>query len=999
MIFNSLRVALLVSIAAPGLVAAQTAPADPPAAAGQSGTASSSADVPAEPAAAASEQVGGDIVVTGSRIARPDFAAPNPITSFNAAAIQQSGNTNITNFLQRVPALTGSRDSSQTAGGDALSLNPFGAAGLNQLNLRNLGVDRTLVLVDGRRHVAGAQNTASVDINSIPTDLIERVDVLTGTASAVYGADGVSGVVNFLLKRDFDGVRARAQMGISEQGDAGNRFASIAVGRNFADGRANVTLAYEYNADDRVPNDARRALRQDRRRYLIPNDADVGDNPNVPDNILVGDLRYSSESFLGAVDTNYVDLNGDGFPDFSPNFDGLGRPYDDGQPAAYYRTGGVSSPVAGFYSGDLFPRIRRHDANLLARFDVSDAFKIKIDGKFAQTRATSYDSINGTYGYPISVTNPFVPNAIRTAAVAAGSSAVYVNRDNADYPRHGENDLRRTYRSVVDVSGQLGDHATYDAYYTYGRTDVRITKLNDRLGDRYTAALDAAVNPATGRIECRSNFDATARAGITTFTPGANSGCIPVSLFGAGPTDPAAVDFFTIDDTSHARITQHVGSASVSGDFGQFFALPGGPVQFAFGGEYRREASSFDPSANLTNARFFQYDEPSLVTGNRGKFDVAEAFGELNVPIFQGARFAETLSVGAAGRYSHYSTVGNTKTWQFNGVYAPVRDLTFRGSYGKAVRAPNIGELFQPITGAAEFFIDPCTPAEIGNGTQYRQANCTASLATVGAAVSPGLQSSSFVNGTASGNPNLKAESARTWTAGVVLRPRFVSGLSVSVDWYDIKLRNAINRPPASQLATLCVDQPTLDNPFCDSITRARGTGIISSYALQPQNVASFRTAGADLNVDYLIRTAGIGTFDLRLVGGYLHRLEFIGIPGADIDNQRDLAGRPKWNANFSPTWTLGGLSVNYNLRWTDAVLIVDRNTLRANPDYAADIRYSELWQHDAQVQYQLDSGLALYGGVTNFTNQKPDEGNSTDQPISPLGRFFYVGAKVNLNR
>lgn len=986
----SLRAALLVGIAASGLASAQTAPEQP------APTARTDAAPDAEPvdqtaeAAAASDQAGTDIVVTGSRIARPDFAAPNPITSFNAAAIQQSGNTNITNFLQRVPALTGSRDSSQTAGGDALSLNPFGAAGLNQLNLRNLGVDRTLVLVDGRRHVAGAQNTASVDINSIPTDLIDRVDVLTGTASAVYGADGVSGVVNFLLKRDFDGVRARAQMGISEQGDAGNRFASIAVGRNFADGRANLTLAYEYNADDRVPNDARRFLRQDRRRYLIPNDADVGDSPTVPDNILVGDLRYSSESYLGAVF-----VGGEG----APSLDGLGRPYDDGQPAAYYRTHGVSSPVAGFYSGDLFPRIRRHDANLLARFDVSDAFKIKLDGKFAQTRATSYDSINGTYYYPIPVTNPFVPLAIRNAAALAGADTLFLNRDNADYPRHGENDLRRTYRGVVDVSGQLGDHATYDAYYTYGRTDVRITKLNDRLGDRYTAALDAAVNPATGRIECRSNFDATARAGITTFTPGANSGCIPVSLFGPGPADPAAVAFFTIDDTSHARITQHVGSASISGDFGQFFTVPGGPVQFAFGGEYRRESSSFDPSANLTNARFFQYDEPSLVTGNRGKFDVAEAFGELNVPIFQGARFAETLSVGAAGRYSHYSTVGNTKTWQFNGVYAPVRDVSFRGSYGKAVRAPNIGELFQPTTGAAEFFIDPCTPAEIGNGTQYRQANCTASLAAVGAMVSPGLQLSSFVNGTASGNPNLKAESARTWTAGVVLRPRFVSGLSVSVDWYDIKLRNAINRPPASQLATLCVDQPTLDNPFCGSITRARGTGIISSYALQPQNVASFRTAGADLNVDYLIRTAGIGTFDLRLVGGYLHRLEFIGIPGADIDNQRDLAGRPKWNANFSPTWTLGGLSVNYNLRWTDAVLIVDRNTLRANPDYAADIRYSELWQHDAQVQYQLDAGLAVYGGVTNFTNQKPDEGNGTDQPISPLGRFFYVGAKVNLNR
>lgn len=978
--------------AAPGL--AQTAPAVSPPNTQEvqdaQGAAAAERGATAEDAAPA--EAAGDIVVTGSRIARPDFAAPNPITSFNAAAIQQSGNTNVTNFLQRVPALTGSRDSTQTAGGDALSLNPFGAAGLNQLNLRNLGVDRTLVLVDGRRHVAGAPNTASVDINSIPTDLIERVDVLTGTASAIYGADGVSGVVNFILKRDFDGVRARSQFGISKYGDAANRFASIAAGRNFADGRGNVTLAYEYNADDRVANDARRYLRQDRRLYLIPNDADAGDDPAAPDNVLAGDLRYPNESFLGAV---FVGDEG------TPSFDGLGRAYDNGVPAAYYATGGVSSPVAGFYSGDLFPRIRRHDVNLLGRFDASDSFKLSVDGKFAQTRATSFDSINGTYYYPIPVANPYVPAAIRAAAAGAGADTLYINRDNADYPRHGENDLRRTYRGVVDVSGRIGEHATYDAYYTYGRTDVRITKLNDRLADRYTAALDAAVNPATGRIECRSNFDPAAAAGAVTFTPGPDSGCLPVSPFGPGPTDPAAIAFFTTDDVSHARITQNVVNASISGDFGRAFSFPAGPMQFAFGGEHRRETSRFDPSENLINARFFQYDEPALVVGNRGAFDVTEAFGELNAPILQGKRFAEILSIGAAGRYSHYSTVGDTKTWQVNGVYAPVRDLTFRGSYGKAVRAPNVGELFQPTTGAAEFFTDPCTPAEIGNGTQYRQANCVASLAAVGAAVSPALQTGSFVNGTASGNPDLEAEAARTWTAGMVLRPRFLSGLTVSVDWYDIKLRNAINRPPASQLATLCVDQPTLDNPFCRSITRAQGTGIISSYALQPQNVARFRTAGADLNVVYLLRTEGAGTFDLRLVGGYVDRLEFIGIPGAEIEDQRDLPGRPKWNFNFSPSWTLGALTANYNLRWNDAVRLVDRRTLRANPDYAsADLlRYSELWQHDVQLQYQLPSGLSFYGGVTNLTNRKPDPGNSTDLPISPLGRFFYVGAKVNLGR
>ena len=939
-------------------------------------------------AAAPAEQQATDIVVTGSRIARPEFAAPNPIVSFSADALQQSGNTNVTTFLQRVPALTGSRDVTQTSGGNGVSSGQFGVAGLNQLNLRNLGTNRTLVLVDGRRHVAGEANTAAVDINSIPTDLVERTDVLTGAVSAIYGADGVSGVVNFILKRNFDGLAARAQFGVSQYGDGANRFVSVVAGRNFADDRGNVALAYEYNSDDPVANDQRKFLRQNNRKFLIPNDADTPDNPNVPDNILVGDLRYTDISPLGAVFVG---------GESRPSFDGLGRAYDRGTPAAYYFTGGVSTGVAGFYQGDLFPATERHAVNLLTHYDFSDAFKLSLEGKFVQTRATSFGAYTETFYQPVSVDNPFVPTAIRQAAIAQGADSLFVNRDNIDYGRQGESNRRRTYRGVVDVSGRISDHATYDAYYEFGRTDVQITRINDRLADRYTQAIDAVVGP-TGQIVCRST--------LTNPT----DGCVPISLFGAGPATPQQLANFQVEDRSRARITQQVASASVSGDFGQFFELPGGPVQFSFGGEYRRETSRFDPSANLVNARFYQYDEPSLVAPSNGRFDVREAFGELNVPILKDIPLARTLSVGAAGRYSDYSTVGSTKTWQFNGVYAPVRDITIRGSYGQSVRAPNIGELFQPRFSSSNFFTDPCTPDQINNGTQYRAANCAASLAAVGATVSSGLQTGAFVNGVQSGNPDLRAETARTWTAGVVLRPHFLSGLTFSADWYDIRLKDAINQVTPSDLANLCVDQQTLDNPFCAAITRASPAyvtaalpqvvqpGTIVGYTVSPQNVASFRTAGLDVNVDYLLRTTGVGTFNLRLVGGYLKRLDFTGIIGAPINDRRDFFGSPRWNANFSPTWTLGGFSLNYNLRWFDATLAFDRNTLAANPDVAAGryIRNDALWQHDVQAQVQLPDGFAFYGGVNNLTNQKPDPASfGTNNPISPLGRYLYVGVRV----
>ncbi|WP_254606353.1 TonB-dependent receptor domain-containing protein, partial [Sphingomonas bacterium] len=939
----------------------------------------------AQPAEARAAGAQADVVVTGSRIVRPDYAAPNPIVSFNAAAIQQSGNTNITNFLERIPALTGSRDSTQTSGGNAVYSNPFGAAGLNELNLRNLGTNRTLVLVDGRRHVAGEANSAAVDINSIPTDLIERVDVLTGGASAVYGADGVSGVVNFILKRNFDGISARSQIGISSRGDAGNRFASIAVGHNFADGRANLTLAYEFNADDRLENDDRAYLRADQRRYLIPNDA-AGTNPALPQNVLVGDLRYPGESPIGAVD-----VDGDGFADFN----GLGQPYRHGTPASYYSTGGDDTPVAGFYSGDLAPRIVRHDVNLLGHYDVSDAFKLSIEGKYAQTKATTFDYYIGTYGTPITLDNPFVPTAIRNAALAAGQSFVSVTRDNIDYGRHGESDFRQTYRGVLDASGRISSHATYDAYYEYGRTDVAITKLNELLNDRYNQALDVVTSPTTGQPVCRSNLS------------GGNPACLPVSLFGPGPTSQAALGYFQVNDTSFARITQSVANASVSGDFGAFFRLPGGPLQFSFGGEYRRETSNFNPSDNLVNNRFIAYTEPSLVVASGGRFDVKEAFGELNAPILQGSRFAETLSVGAAYRFSHYSTIGDTTTWQFNGVYAPIRDISFRGSYGEAVRAPNIGELFQPVSGDSAFFQDPCQPKRIGLGTQYRANNCATLLASLGGTVSDALQTVSNVIGSRSGNPNLKAEMARTWTAGVVLRPRFLAGLTASFDWYDINLKGAINTPDPSSLADLCVDSPTTDNPFCRSITRTNTVGIVNgvtavkgtivSYVVQPQNVAGFRTAGLDVNINYLLRTGGAGTFDLRLVGGYLNRLEFIGVPGAPVTDNLDQAGRPKFNANFSPTWTLGAFTLGYNLRWADGTRTVDKLTTDNAPNYAppAQLRYSDLWQHDVQVGYEVRSGVSFYLGALNLTDQQPDPGNSINQPVSAVGRYFYAGVKL----
>ena len=958
---------------------------------------------PQADAAAAAAPAEGEIVVTGSRIARPALEAANPITSYNSANIAQSGNTNVTDFLQRVPALTGSLDRTQSAGYDSIARQPFGGAGVNELNLRNLGTNRTLVLVNGRRHVAGEPSTAAVDISAIPTDLIEQVDVLTGGASAVYGADGVSGVVNFILRRDFEGLAARAQNGVSQYGDGGNRFASVIAGRNFADERANLTLAYEYSAEDRVETTDRKFLTNGRRRYLVSNPADPDDDPRLPDNVLFTDLRYAGESPYGAVD-----IDGDGVADFR----GDGQRYNPGTLVSYYAIGGDSTEAAN-YTGDLLPQIERHAVNLLTHYDLSDAFKISLEGKFVQVRATTFSAYTGNYPATLFVDNAYIPLSIRNAALAAGQTSFTSVRDNFDLGRRGERDRRRTYRGVIGVTGRISDHATYDAAFVYGRTDVAITKLNDRLGDRFTAALDAVIDPRTGQATCRSNISAAAAAalGATTFTPGPNSGCVPLNTFGLAVADPASIAFFRANYTSPARITQTVGTVSLSGDFGQFFELPGGPVQFAVGGEYRRETSRFDPNPLLANNQLYQYDEPGGVQGVRGAFDVYEAFGELNVPILADLPFAHTLSVGAAGRYSDYSTIGGTGTYQFNAIYAPVRDISFRGSYGESVRAPNIGELFTPTAASTNFINDPCDLSLRNNGSQFRAANCSALLTSLGvnpATYAPVSQAGAGNDGDGTtfgsfrGNPDLQEETARTWTAGVALRPRFVPGLTISADWYDIRLRGAVSTPQAQTVAELCVDQPTLSNVFCQSQTRRQGSGRVISYIVQPQNVSQFRTAGLDIDIDWLIRAGSAGTFDLRLVGGYLDRLDIVATPGADVEDQVDQAApnRPRWNFAFTPSWTRGDVTLAYTLRWFDRLRRFPRATTDGDPDYApaALLRYREAWLSDVQAQWALADRFAFYGGINNLTDEKPDD-DGYDVPAPSLGRYFYVGAKLRFNR
>jgi outer membrane receptor protein involved in Fe transport len=929
-----------------------------------------------------------EVIVTGSRIRQDSQSFANPVTTFSAQAILQSGKTDLGDFLAQTPALVGSTTGDLTAGS-----NPdFGEAGLNLLDLRHLGVDRTLVLVDGRRHVSGLAGSAAVDIDSIPTDLLESVDVLTGGASAVYGADGVSGVVNFRLKKNFEGISLRGQTGVSGEGDGNNTFLALTAGMNFADDRGNVALAYEYSADDRVDELDRDYLRPPRVEYLYQNQDDLDDDPNVPDLVPYNDGRYADSSPTGAVDVDF---------DFASDFEGNGAVYDRGfllENSGGYTQGGSSTPVDG-YQGDLFPELDKHLFNLVGHFDVSDALTISAEAKYVRSHAMSVAQPSYDFYLFMTPDNPYMPQNIRDAIVPGlaselwwgedGPDGVIVTRDNYDLGVNAEDDLRETLRAVLGANGRVNDHLEYEVSYVYGETKSEIIEINNRFEDRWLAAIDVVDGP-NGQPVCRSSLDPDADPLL--------AGCIPYNIFGLDVRNPAAAEWVNTDSVSHTKVTQQVASGSLSGDFGSFMHLPGGSIGFAVGAEYRKEESISNPAPEIEEGMTWW----GPIARSSGEFDVTEVFAEVNLPVLVDAPGAHRLSFGAAARLSDYSTVGSTNAWKLDAVYAPVESFTLRATYAQAVRAPNISELFSPESANFNFIVDPCDVNELNNGASVREANCAALLTAMGLDPtdfhpSDDPSATLFTEGTFSGNPDLSEETASTWTVGMVLRPDFAPGLSLSLDWYDIEIEDAINTPEAEELAELCVDQPSLDNPFCASVTRDPDTGFIIFFTAHPDNVAKFRTAGLDVALDYRISTDKSGDFQVQLAGNYLDRLEFVSTPGAEVDSDLREQYFPQYSATLDASWSRGPVTVAYGLNWFSKTDRFTSETLAGDPDYS-DPKYFHVkpkWEHDINVAWDVTESVNLYAGVNNLFDEKPAFGYSS-YPVSAMGRYFYLGARVN---
>ena len=998
------------------------------------------ADAAPEEEAASSDT----IVITGSRIASDStLEAPSPVIAIGADDIRTSGQIDIGALLRESPQLQASLPGSFSA----FNGTPLGAS---LLDLRNLGEERTLVLEDGRRHVAGIEGEGSVDVNTISTALLERVEVLTGGASAIYGADAVTGVVNFIMRDggSFDGLEFRSQAGISDDGDADEIFASIANGFETADGRGSLVFAVEYQTTEPFfagDRDFAGSGRFSQVANTAATQAAFGVDPRFA-NTWVPDLRLPISSAGGVISLSgsaFVDvaLSG-GVPgcDFAlgaaqiptcqyVDSDGNVRPYNPGDVyiGPFDASGGDG--VAALPDSQLiWPETDRLLFQAATDYQLTEFINFFVDAKYVRSETVESNQVNGfNDDIPISLDNPFIPAQLRAdinTLLAEGITPnLVMSRDVLDLTaRSNPVAERTTFRLVTGFEGEIpGVGFGYEIFYNYGRTDADITS-RDRLEDRYFAAIDAVIDPATGEVVCRSDLDPTAvpptspfpaanaNFGFLTFQAG-DGQCVPVNLFGENSITQEAADFIFQPGTSQNDIEQQNFGANINGDSSELFELPAGPISFALGYEWRREESAFTPAAyDAAGLTFGTLDSRAgPVNPSSGTYEVSEFFSEVRVPILSGLPFAEQLELSGAYRYSDYDPYGETDTWTVGGRWSPVASLTVRSTFSQAVRVPNIGEAFSPTfadtIGAGD---DPCNPNFIDAGSQFRFDNC---VTLIGAPITNGTYDSTnflsaFVSGTTGGNPNLDPEEAETFTLGAVFRPQgefdgLLDGLVVTLDYYDIQIDGLIDTLSGFQIASNCVDAPTVNNQFCAAVDRDPVNGFITDFRSGFINLAAVETSGIDWRIDYSFDLPAALPFEdpgaLRVSSVGTHFLKNDEVRDVSApDEVTDVLGeitRPEWIFNLNVDWEIADFIFGWRGRYESEQLPpgVANQDLENNPDFTSISSTGESWVHDFSVSYFLKDDFEVYGGINNAFEEEPYIGQLS-RPAGPRGRFFYLG-------
>ena len=921
--------------------------------------------------ASAQEAEVGELVVTGSRFARTSGEQPTPVAVVTSAFIANSGSTSLGDILALTPALQGSLTNRANADRGT------NRGGLSLPDLRHLGQQRTLTLVNGQRHVAAFAGEAGVDLNTIPFALVDRVEISTGGASAVYGSDAVSGVINIVLKDDFEGIEVGGQRGGPLNGRYGQQTSAyVLAGSSFAGGRGNVTVNLFADRQDRVRGSDIEGLAD---WGPTVNPANTGPNDGVADLIYRPYVQADGFDEYGVITTtSLVPVIG---------FDAAGNPVRpprriaNGVTALYGAFAAPCDTCVQFESlATPVPRQTRWGAQTLARYDLAEGVRLRGDVKYVETRTLDTFSPSFSVGsYVLQPDNAFLTPAI-AASLAGQGSRFLVNRLNADIGGRNTEAERRTFRSVIGLEGEADagfSDVAWSFNYNFGRTWADFATTNVTLPRAFAAAIDSTRN-AQGQAVCRTDPGLLGRA------------CTPFNLFGQRNSQ-AAIDYVSADVMRKQRLTQQVAAAQARFDTGRFLNLPGGAPQVAAGVEWRREDSrNINDPLVLSGVTEFAVQPNAM-----GGFEVREAFIETELPILRDAPLAKALTINAAARFADYSHADGASSYMVRGLWAPVGDVALRATWSRAVRAPNINEAFLPGSAGFQSIADPCTAANQA-ARPNRAANCRA--LGVGAVT----QVTTSIGGTSVGNRNLKSETADTWTAGVVLTPRFLPGFSFSLDYYDIRIEDAISLLSGQEAANQCVDGPSPSSLYCSLISRDATTGRIAGYRSTYLNQAAVETAGYDLQASY-VRDLAIGPLDGRLSAqinlNYLEKLRRFAFQDAPnvVDREEGELGDPRWSGLGQVSWAQGPVTLTWETRFMDEV--------RRDKDAPLE-RYDRptveaVWYHDLVARYAVDRGRGaeIYAGVNNiFAKTIPVGVTGTTEPIYAydiFGRYMFAGVKA----
>lgn len=896
---------------------------------------------------------GETIVVTGSRLGGLQLQQASPIAVVSAQDFALSGQPNVENVLKDLPQLVPS-----TTGA---SNNPGG--GVATADLRGLGSTRTLVLVDNRRYVAYDSNQV-VDLNTIPAGLIERVDIVSGGRSAVYGSDAISGVINFVMKKDFSGAEVNANYRINEAGDGGTFNGNLLLGGNFEDGRGNATVYFDYTKRNGILQSARDYSRQ----------AQVDDGEG-------GLIAGGSGSIEG---TRFA-------------IGGVNRKFErDGSFSAY-----SAATDAYNYAPSNYLQVPQERFLMSAQthYDVSDALTVYAEGQFINNRVKNQLA-------PTPFTGSVSLDA-DSSFLSAGSRALLQGLDtdgdgfvtSTIYRRLSEvgnrvSSLDNTaYRTVLGAKGDIGGGWNYDAYYSYSRTESIESQTGNVSRSRVLQALWTTYDTG-GNLVCSDT----------------SNGCVPLNIFGAGNISDAAAAFITIPVQNSSTISEQVASASISNR--ELFDLGAGPVGIVFGTEYRREQGSYNPDFSLSSGDVVGFNAGE---GLGGGYNVKEVYTEVAVPLLADMPFVKKLEVNGAYRYSYYSTAAKSvNTYSGGAVWSLIDDIALRGQYSRAVRAPTVSDLF---SGASQDFpaaTDPCTTAVALTNTNLNASCLSSGVApsAIGTAHDGGSTQIQTVNG---GNPALREETSDTYTAGIVLQPRFLPGFSFTADYYKIRIANYISTVGTTNLIRACYGDADngytpYDANYCGSLPRDANSFAITDAANTLANTGGVTTRGVDFEARYGL-PLGFGAFgsdtsrlDLRFSGTRLIAFDYnplAAIPDLTIDcagKFGQTCGNPyaKWRLSTRATYSTGPMTVSVLYRHLSAVKDDDSATT-----YAVE-RIKAYDYFDLTAAFRIKDGFTWSVGVNNLFDKQPpilgdnqQQANTYPSTYDPYGRAFFVSTNV----